>query len=543
MPVAAARPRISRRFVALALLLAALHLVIGLSIARIEPDIYHDGLVYKSALDVSVGAVPFRDSFNAYGILYQYVQGWTLRLCGPYLLALKIELALIYAGMTLLLCFTWVRFMPEGLALFSCVLWIFTAPHSWEFWPCATAYALPFVLLSTLAMMEFVRTGSRLFAFLAGLGGGCAWAFKPSTGALQLCALAVFPLFVLFDDWRRRPRKDAPAWRSRGLDMAAVCLGCIVVIAPALLWLGWNGALHDWRRQTITFPLEYHVKFLLGKSVLRAWYENGVQLSVIRLGTKWFWPVWGVAVILWGIRGIRENNRVLALFAMVCFACWFNVLPYACDAHQWWALTPAFCLFPLLVWDFVRIERPAYRFVVTAGVLVFILGSFIYGHCVEGWSRLSTCTHPARPPHPGPNYPPALLGILDTGQRAKAYMELGQVISDHLDKHPGRRLVVIGETGAMFLPPGMDCHPVFVEWAVLNTQVYRRYHDQKCAWIKSHLPLIFTTTGQMERHKTWFGCGLKELDGYRTLVKVPLVSPAGGADYVVLAPNDEDAPR
>jgi hypothetical protein len=360
-------------------------------------------------------------------------------------------------------------------------------------------------------------------------------------GGFQMGGLVLFWLIALIDRAVRTRREDGErvVWQARGHDVVYLCAGCLVIVGSVLLWLLWNGAMGDWYRQSIVFPLKGYIVFVCQKSVLWAWYDNGVQLALADLRTKWFWPMWGIAIILCGIRAIADRNLLLVCLAAVSLASWFNVLPVPCDGHQWWAFTPGFCFLPLLIWDFLKLERAVYRLLATTAVLLFVLGGPIYKGCVIGWERLSTCTVPISPVPAGPNYPPALTGMLDNEQRAKAYVELIQSIGDYLDRHPGKQLAILGETGAVFLPPDRNYHPLFVEWIYITTNIYANYHSMKRAWLQQNRPLLFTTSLQLEIHKQRYNCDLKELEHYAAVKVLPIPCIAERWDYVLLAPVEE----
>ena len=74
-----------------------------LAIAPLDPDLHHDGVQYAAAAGVADGLNIHSQIFEQYGPITAWIQGWTLDVFGFNLLNLRIENALIFTLVSILM--------------------------------------------------------------------------------------------------------------------------------------------------------------------------------------------------------------------------------------------------------------------------------------------------------------------------------------------------------------------------------------------------------------------------------------------------------
>ena len=113
--------------------------------SRFGFDLHHDGLMYKSALDISNGKKLFRESFTQYGALTALIQGLSLNLFGKYLITIKLVTAIFYGLIATMLFLIWSTFLNSSLTIFLVVIWQLLAPYyEYTFLPWSSVYSLFF---------------------------------------------------------------------------------------------------------------------------------------------------------------------------------------------------------------------------------------------------------------------------------------------------------------------------------------------------------------------------------------------------------------
>src|SRR5437773_143334 len=193
-------------------------------------DMGHDGYQLRQMLDLSEGAVIFRDTFDQYGPLTGYLNTAGFLALGRRLLAVKYFLAGWYALIGGLLFMMARRWLSRSLAAFSVILWLGLAPfYQHGIMISAHVYVLFFQTVATLIALRAPHLAPRRYA-VVGVLAGLSAASKMSMGVAFLAAIILYLLLRMLVE-----RGD---WRPAAKAAVAVSLGFAIVlgIALALLW-------------------------------------------------------------------------------------------------------------------------------------------------------------------------------------------------------------------------------------------------------------------------------------------------------------------
>lgn len=194
-------------------------------------DFVHDGVTFKTALDVANGAVLFKDAFSFYGPLTTWLQAWTLLAFGKTLLALKWLTVVFYAGIAVLLRRLWSQFLSPLATGLAVATWILLAPfYVWTMLAWASVYALFFQLVAVHALVAHFTTGRRRATVLAGVAMTLTFLCRQPVGLCTAVALG-FALLVLSP-----PRTGWRALRAYGAGIAATSLVFMVYLSISDSW-------------------------------------------------------------------------------------------------------------------------------------------------------------------------------------------------------------------------------------------------------------------------------------------------------------------
>jgi hypothetical protein len=187
---------------------------------------------------VTEGDVPYRDfGLYSYFPCLFYLLGGAMRLAPDPVTGLHLAFAPVLAAAALLLYRTALRLGARWAALLVTAAYILVPGYFFR------AVVAPLSLLSIACGLWFLDGGGRPAA--AGLGAamglGLVLRFDAAASAL-VTAAALF--------WM------PPASRrlSRGWLVAALALGALLVLVPALVWLAWKGVLGDFVQQLLDIP-------------------------------------------------------------------------------------------------------------------------------------------------------------------------------------------------------------------------------------------------------------------------------------------------
>lgn len=220
---------LSRRLAALAVIVIAVgSFALSLAEARVNLDVFHWGLMYSSSYDLLLGRVPYRDTYEPYGILTPVVFAVAMRLTAKSLVILGGVTGLFYSASLVLTYGIWRRCVSIVPALCAVCAALLVHPRIQFAWPNYIAYG--FLLAGLLV---FIRGSSHV---VGGLFFGLAILSRHSF------VLLIVPALLAAAALRLRP--------LRGL--IAVGGGVAATILPFLIYLATFGLWHDFFQESVT---------------------------------------------------------------------------------------------------------------------------------------------------------------------------------------------------------------------------------------------------------------------------------------------------
>ena len=452
-------------------------------------DMGHDGYQLRQVLDISRGAVIFRDTFDQYGPLNAYINALGFIAFGGRLLAIKWVMCGWY-GLTAALLYTLGRrWLTPALAAFSVLIWLGLAPfyqHGIMISPHAAILSLQAFVMLLLVSPPDVREHTRSRLALVGVATGLCWAMKESYGVLFLCGL--FAFFVSLGISRRLP------WRRvfRASTLIAGGFASVVAIALGSLWFA--GALHDWYLQTIVFPQGL---YLAGGSPA-GMMATLASFARLQATASAYWFVIRGVVIAAGVVALfrREMPAEALLFASVTAALWLGAYPSANFMHQWWTASLSILAFVIIVWQVTAwpVRLAASRGMVTVLVVVLVVGFGLT-------ERVFTARERSRRLNDVIEAPEILRGVRTPAPTKRIFSAIYQEMIAYRRKHPGARVVSIeaaSEPASLpfvsFLPDNPHSGPVYWTEPVLATVTYPRYLAELTADIERARPLLVDHT-------------------------------------------------
>ncbi|MFA6293711.1 MAG: glycosyltransferase family 39 protein [Victivallales bacterium] len=307
--------------------------------ACIGLDVHHDGIMMKPAADVAGGQVLFRDTFTQYGALTTFIQALALKVFGPYLIVIRLTTVLFYSLSAVLLYYIWRNFLSASSMLLMYGLFLLLAPYySWTFIPWSSIYALFFMLLANLSMIDFIKRGSVWLLLGAGASSALAFWCRQPNGIVMYLAI-----FLYFATCLALERKS---WRKILGNFGVFTAAYAVSFSFFLLYLLLDGALKDWYIQSIkfmfTFGIEGRESASLFKCLVAEGFRRGSIFMIFPLATL---SVFCVTLYLMFNRkrdGNRTVNLMLTVTAVIGLASWHQFFPVFSGWHCYWAAIPMF---------------------------------------------------------------------------------------------------------------------------------------------------------------------------------------------------------
>jgi len=217
-------------------------------------DYHHDGIMFKPALDISNGMLPFKESFIQYGLFSAILQSASISLFGPYLIALKLLTALFYALIAVSLWYIWRTIMPTWLALISIIIWLTLSPYlvSTTF-PWSTVFALFFIFTSVLLIIYFIRSARYQILFWAGCSSSLVFWCRQPTGFAITAGFILFLVLLISS----KKGKSSDYTKSLGLFI----LGHGLITSIFISYIIRSNIFEDFWRQSILFSFLFNENF------------------------------------------------------------------------------------------------------------------------------------------------------------------------------------------------------------------------------------------------------------------------------------------
>ncbi|MEH2082662.1 MAG: hypothetical protein V7K89_22580 [Nostoc sp.] len=199
--------------------------------SSVNIDSHHWGFMYVQALDIKRGLIPYKETFNAYGIVTSLIQNISLSFFGERMISIGIMTGIFYATSILFSYKLFLKILPKYLAYLSVFL-IFLL-HAYIIYPWSNYYSYTFLLLSLLISFS---TNKKKYIFLAGLFLGLSLLSRNSS------SIAIIPPFLFFFVYNVIFKKTEKDTFSKILFFS---LGFLVPLLLFLFFLINHNALND----------------------------------------------------------------------------------------------------------------------------------------------------------------------------------------------------------------------------------------------------------------------------------------------------------
>jgi hypothetical protein len=142
-----------------------------LGIARLDPDLHHDGVQFAAAAGIADGLHVHSQVFEQYGPITAWVQGITLKNFGPYLINLRIENAILFTLIGLITLKLLLTLNVPVLCSFLVVIaWVLSCPvtsiprisYGYAFWPWPSAISTLLLMLNSLLLISVHKRERRI---------------------------------------------------------------------------------------------------------------------------------------------------------------------------------------------------------------------------------------------------------------------------------------------------------------------------------------------------------------------------------------------
>ncbi len=470
--------------------------------STIGVDPHHDGLMFKTALDVAKGKMLFRDTFTQYGVLVHIIHALLLNILGEYLIVIKIATVFFYALIFVFLFLVLKRIIPRILTVISIVVWLLLAPfYIMIFLPWPSVYALFFQLLCVWLLMRWLETRLSLYIFLTGITTALVFLCRQPVGFFTFTAMAFFYLYLFL-------QREISIFEFRKI-LLNYAAAYFAIFSIFLIWLLINNALIDWWKQSIIMPFLWAVKQPAGINIgssSAAVSQPFIGLDNLGIGlvsTRGFY-VERAGLFLYLARAIvyfwfllpflsfirNRKNIPIVLFSIICIASGLQIYPVRDIRHIYWSFVLMPGIIALLVYQFTgkffkynpKVSKKAVLFIsASIFILIFLLLTAVY--LIRGIDK-------AKDEYYFADKPLVLKGMRLTKKERDFYQRVYQKIEKYFMGNPSGN-VLIDSGNMIFLTFDnriKNIHPIYFNLSY--SPCYPEYQKIRNEYILSNNPLI-----------------------------------------------------
>jgi len=540
-----------------------------LSTIGVEP--HHDGIMLKPAIDFAEGKILFKESFSQYGALTVIIQGVAIKIFGEYLIVVRILTAFFYGLTGFFLWLIWRKILPGWLSSIACFVWILLAPEYFtnlHFIPWSSIYALFFLVLSCYFLMLHIERKSLIYVFLSGFAAAMAFWCRQPVGVFLCASISVFLVMVHFMSGRMELKNLFSA-------VSVFLAGVVSVSSVFLVWLVFNGALHDWWIQQIYFAQLFAMKEssrqgLVG-SVVNCLFVTAENSDIPRNTNIWILmpviclfllvkiiAIWLEAVLMTaggkcsrptgaiarfaaflhsnigrskgsilqeyssngngtaaGKPSLPEKELLVLALVFVSLASWMQYYPIPCTRHVFWAATPMVGLAVYFTYDLLSRNVRRFGAVLALFVIFAFFGYDMISRAMEGIEKSNQKFVSFKKPN-------ILAGMKLTEGGYKYYAEIQRIMDEYLKAHPGSEVISIGQD-ALYLTfrHNENFHPLYVYWEDM-VALYPDYDRRLSSCIKEKKPMIVSNRMMYPGYRLVKFHSYVNIDGYtEMMISVP----------------------
>jgi hypothetical protein len=454
--------------------------------STIGADPIHDGILLKPALDLNSGQVLFKDTFTQYGALTTFIQAFTLKIFGPFLIIIRLQTAFIYSLISFLLYLIYKRLLPKTILIVSLLIWIFMAPYySMTFQPWSSVYALLFQTLTAYLLIIFTERKSLKYLIFAAISTNLTFWCRQPVGVLIFFAICSYFVYLLISNQIKYKLFDK--------YISHYIFVNLVVFLIFIIYFVFSNSLIDWFKQSILFAF--------------AWGENNSEgFSFIKIINSLFpnsispvsiWVLIPFSSIL--IFFANHKNKIISLLTFIGLASWFQYYPVVCIRHQYWGATPIIPLYCLFIYQlcekyiFIKDKIPK-NYIKYLAIIIALISFYpdISYRLKAGLFKFNTNYQYI-------NEPTILKNMKLTVDEAIFYNYISLKISDYFEKNPGGNVVTNGVSPIYltFDSRIKNIQPVYINWFHIIKSVYPNYMDILNKYIEKNKPLLITFWDQV----------------------------------------------
>lgn len=475
------------------LICALVTLAVAYQFALIDPEFHHDGIVLQPGIDLYEGRIPFRDSYQQYGLGEPFLSWLAVSFFGKNILAVRKLTVVFYSIIAFMLCIVWRRLIPGWLTAITCLLWLFMSQYFvWQFLPWASVHAILFQMLSIWCIVRFIEEGLTKYLFWGGLFCGGVWLCRWTVGIPLFASIGFFLVIIAIGgSWRNGSERNAIGiWRQ----LLLLSLGFVTVLVPSFLFLVFTSGVQDFFIQMMASQLNH----------FGVWRVTGgplIQLPFhvfFRGGIPWRYV--SLICVLMFLRGLYQflaltyinyqpspSDRISFLLATTGLASLLQYYPHPDWSHCFWASTPVFGLLSYAVWhQFVYIQRKT-ACVATLSVLFLIFGDSAVIQIHKAWVRLLTFDTRIEKPE-------VLRGMKTTAHQAAELEKLVHKMNELETLNPEKKVIVTHPDAVWNVLPKNPYrfHKLYVRWDVL-CKLYPDYQQMLNDVIRCEEPILLTS--------------------------------------------------
>lgn len=477
--------------------------------ARLDVDPYHDGAIFKPALDVARGQVLFRETFTQYGALYVWLEAAALAVFGEHVVVIRLLAAVFYGFVAVGLWLAWSRIVPRWMATVACLAWIGVGGY-WDrfFLAWSSVHALACQAFSAVFLFRATLDEDRRRVDLALAGGfaGLAFWFR-QPGGLVLVAWCVYLV--------SGPRPaDWADLRSRLRQVAVLLAGFAGVLLAGVLPIALGRSFADWIKQSFVFAGHFGRTFARLEDPLHVlshlfpfgdlgYYQTGSLLYGLLPTLNLAAGAWAFTRMMGRTAPAREERALYALCGFGAVS-WPQYLPFPDSPyHAFWAAAPMIGVAAFVAW------RLAERSVSVAGggqvrwlapAFALVSMALLFGRDIH--ERLGGALVRVRETYTTVEEPSVLRGLRLKPAEARHMQQVHSFLERHLSRHPEAPVITVHRSALFmtFARTQANFHPLYVDWRPFmpwleGPDLYPEYTSALLAYVQRKQPLVISGGG------------------------------------------------
>ena len=490
--------------------------------ARQGIDAHHDGIMFKTALDVASGKTLYTQTYNHYGPISAYLQAFSLQILGNYVLSIRLITAFFYSLIAVVIYLTWTKFMPNKFAFLTSILWLILAPfYTQIFYPWSSVYGLFFLMLSLYLLLVSIKklnVKNKKVSFhpfvIFAIGATSCLAFLSKQQYLMLI-ISLISFYILLGLCRViNPKKMMHC-------IALLCSGFLCVYLLFIFWFYITGSLVDYFKQVLW--LGYITGRILGRGI-------GILELISPLYSMPIWLLLPVVSIYFFVKSLinlmkkswTQIDVMMLGVSIVSLASIAQYYPISDHSHIFWGATPSIGLLIYIIYIYTRnwysekFRPTTKRIVILILFVIFLsnLSSQLVHSIAIGVKRNSYYNTFIKSPE-------VLKGLKISKSDSIFYSDVDKKINDYLRLNPDKHFVInISDSLYMtFTKKAVNMEPMFLNLSGYTSGIYP-FEPKFYEYLETDKPLIIVYSVNSHLHK-----GYKTIANWDRSGKISLMAP------------------